>query len=207
MGKKNEAARMLANLNGPWSNAACMGYCLIAMRRANLRPGAQRRVLMVLEQCTMSAWKTPKKQAMPIRRDKDMERFVIVMPVDTSAYLLPCDDGDTCKLETLQKLVGGPIEMADTCLAASWAREDVDSIQMAVNEEGLLQELPYNEHATDLYAFNYMSSIVGPAVLMAARGDELIGFAKSVAESICAEWEVPLEAPGEGERFQTFNPD
>ena len=42
MGKKNEAARMLANLNGPWSNAACMGYCLIAMRRANLRtaPGA-----------------------------------------------------------------------------------------------------------------------------------------------------------------------
>lgn len=35
----------------PWSNAACMGYCLIAMRRANLRPGAQRRVLMVLEQC------------------------------------------------------------------------------------------------------------------------------------------------------------
>ena len=127
-----------------------------------------------------------------------MERFVIVMPVDTSAYLLPCDDGDTCKLETLQKLVGGPIEMADTCLAASWAREDVDSIQMAVNEEGLLQELPYNEHATDLYAFNYMSSIVGPAV---------IGFAKSVAESICAEWEVPLEAPGEGERFQTFNPD
>ena len=46
MGKKNEAARMLANLNGPWSNAACMGYCLMAMR-----PGAQRRVLMVLEQC------------------------------------------------------------------------------------------------------------------------------------------------------------
>ena len=49
MGKKNEAARMLANLNGPWSNAACMGYCLIAMRRAGLRPTAQRRVLLALE--------------------------------------------------------------------------------------------------------------------------------------------------------------
>lgn len=36
---------MLKNLNGPWSNAACMGYCLIAMRRAGLRPTAQRRVL------------------------------------------------------------------------------------------------------------------------------------------------------------------
>ncbi len=147
MGKKNEAARMLANLNGPWSNAACMGYCLMAMQQAGV-PETMRR-----------------------------------------------------------KVVGGPIEMADTCLAASWAREDVDSIQMAVNEEGLLQELSYNEHATDLYAFNYMSSIVGPAVLMAARGDELIGFAKSVAESICAEWEVPLEATGTGECFQTFNPD
>lgn len=40
---------MLKDLNGPWSNAACMGYCLIAMRRAGLRPMAQRRVLRVLE--------------------------------------------------------------------------------------------------------------------------------------------------------------
>lgn len=136
-----------------------------------------------------------------------MERFVIVMPVGTSAYLLPCDDGDTCKLDTLQRLVGGPIETADSCLAASWAREDVDSIRLIVNEEGLLQELPYNEQAAKLYEYRYMSGIVGPAVLMAARGDELIGFAKPVAESICAEWEIPLEAPGEGERFQAFNPD
>ena len=35
---------IMANINGPWSNAACMGYCLIAMRRAGLRPTAQRRV-------------------------------------------------------------------------------------------------------------------------------------------------------------------
>lgn len=40
---------MLKDLNGPWSNAACMGYCLIAMRRAGLRPTAQRWVLRVLE--------------------------------------------------------------------------------------------------------------------------------------------------------------
>ena len=40
---------MLKNLNGPWSNAACMGYCLIEMRRAGLRPTVQRRVLRVLE--------------------------------------------------------------------------------------------------------------------------------------------------------------
>ena len=40
---------MLKNLNGPWSNAACMGYCLIAMRRAGLRPAVQRRVLLAME--------------------------------------------------------------------------------------------------------------------------------------------------------------
>ena len=40
---------MLKNLNGPWSNAACMGYCLIAMRRAGLRPTVQRRVLLAME--------------------------------------------------------------------------------------------------------------------------------------------------------------
>ena len=138
-----------------------------------------------------------------------MERYVIVIPADEEqkARLVRCDDGDTCKLETLQELVGGCIETAESCLAANWAREDVDSIQLIVNEEGLLQELPFNERATDLYQYRYMSGIVGTAVLMAARGDELIGFAKSVAESICAEWEIPLEATGTGECFQTFNPD
>lgn len=40
---------MLKDLNGPWSNAACMGYCLIAMRRAGLRPTAHRRVLLAME--------------------------------------------------------------------------------------------------------------------------------------------------------------
>ena len=50
-GTYNDKMQALAGLSEPWSNAACMGYCLIAMRRANLRPGAQRRVLMVLEQC------------------------------------------------------------------------------------------------------------------------------------------------------------
>ena len=132
-----------------------------------------------------------------------MERFVIVMPVGTSAYLLPCDDGDTCTLETLKALLGGPIEAADT----SWAREDVDSIQLIVNEEGLLQELPFNERATNLYEHRYMSGIVGTAVLMAARGEELIGFARPVCETIGSEWNLDLEETGEEYRCQTFSPD
>ena len=112
-----------------------------------------------------------------------MERYMI---------LIQCDDGDTCKLETLQQLVGGLIETADCCLEPDWAREPVDSIRLIVNEEGLLQELPVNWKAMELYQYGYMSGIVGTAVLAAARGDELIGFAKPVCETICAEWGIRL---------------
>lgn len=47
--KYEEIMACIQDINGPWSNAACMGYCLIAMRRAGLRPTVQRRVLRVLE--------------------------------------------------------------------------------------------------------------------------------------------------------------
>lgn len=138
-----------------------------------------------------------------------MERFVIVIPADEEqkARLLPCDDGDTCTLETLQALVGGPIEAADTCLAASWAREDVDSIQLIVNEEGLLLGLPDNPRATNLYVYGDRSVIVGDTVLMAGRGEDLIGFAKPVCETICSEWGLDLAETGEECSFQTFSPD
>ena len=38
--KYEEIMAAIKDINGPWSNAACMGYCLIAMRRAGLRPTA-----------------------------------------------------------------------------------------------------------------------------------------------------------------------
>lgn len=43
-------ASMLMNLNGPWSNPACMGYCLIAMRRAGVNVKMQKKVLVCLEE-------------------------------------------------------------------------------------------------------------------------------------------------------------
>lgn len=43
--KYEEIIAAIKDINGPWSNEACMGYCLIAMRRAGLRPTVQRRVL------------------------------------------------------------------------------------------------------------------------------------------------------------------
>lgn len=98
-------------------------------------------------------------------------RYMIYLPADAPGRLIRCNDGDTCKLETLQQLVGGLI----------------------VNEEGLLQELPINWKAMELYQYGYMSGIVGTAVLAAARGDELIGFAKPVCETICEEFGIDME--------------
>lgn len=39
----------LWSLNGPWSNTACMGYCLTAMRRAGVNAKTQAKVLLELE--------------------------------------------------------------------------------------------------------------------------------------------------------------
>ena len=38
-----------------------------------------------------------------------MERYAIYIPAEGKCRLVPCDDGDTCKLKTLQELVGGPL--------------------------------------------------------------------------------------------------
>lgn len=78
-----------------------------------------------------------------------MTRYMILIRTDGTGRLIRCDDGDTCKLETLQQLVGGLIETADSCLEPDLAREPVDSIK-------------------------------------------LIGFAKPVCETICAEWGIRL---------------
>ena len=40
----------LAGLNEPWSNAACMGYCLMAMRQAGVPEPMQKKILTSLEE-------------------------------------------------------------------------------------------------------------------------------------------------------------
>ena len=122
-----------------------------------------------------------------------MERYIIFIPADGPCRLVPCDDGDTCKLSTLQQLVGGFIEVTESSLEPTWAREPVECIHLIVNEEGLLRQLPDNPRATELYVCGDRSAIVGGAVLMAARGEDLIGFPKPVCKTICDEWELEME--------------
>ena len=53
-----------------------------------------------------------------------MDRYMIVIPAKNRAFNMKCDDGDSMKLETLQKLVGGPIEPVNSVLSAEWARSN-----------------------------------------------------------------------------------
>ena len=118
--------------------------------------------------------------------DKTMRLPLLIAAPIRTTFRMKCDDGDSMKLETLQKLVGGPIKPVPALLSAEWAREkDVDGILLLVNEEGLMKERPLtNQRASEMTA----AELVGPAVVAAKRGDELIGFAKPVVETICAEW-------------------
>lgn len=65
-----------------------------------------------------------------------MERYAIYIPAEGKCRLVPCDDGDTCKLKTLQELVGGPIEATESSLEPTWAREPVDCIHLIVTKKG-----------------------------------------------------------------------
>ena len=45
MMEKEYAMQALAGLSEPWSNAACMGYCLMAMRQAGVPEPMQRKAV------------------------------------------------------------------------------------------------------------------------------------------------------------------
>lgn len=63
--------KALAGLNEPWSNAACMGYCLMAMQQAGVPEPMQKKVLVCLEEkFDFSAWKTPKRLDTGKRRNE-----------------------------------------------------------------------------------------------------------------------------------------
>nr|DAJ21163.1 MAG TPA: protein of unknown function DUF3846 [Siphoviridae sp. ctJbC4] len=117
-----------------------------------------------------------------------MNRYMIVIPAKNRSFVLKCDEGDGAKLETLQKLVSGYVETVPSALDATWAREEADRLVLLVDEEGRLKCKAANQKATQLAPADVKLPIVGAAVLMFQRGDELLGFTKHVADTICSEW-------------------
>ena len=49
--KYEEIMACIQDINGPWSNAACLGYCRMAMQNAGVDECTQRKVLRELEAC------------------------------------------------------------------------------------------------------------------------------------------------------------
>lgn len=121
-----------------------------------------------------------------------MNRYIIVIPAKNRSFVLKCDEGDGAKLETLQKLVSGYVETVPSALDATWAREEADRLVLLVDEDGRMKCKPANQKATQLAPADVTANgklpIVGAAVLMFQRGDELLGFTKHVADTICSEW-------------------
>ena len=121
------------------------------------------------------------------------ERYMILICPDGHRRLIRCDDGDTCKLETMQTLVDGPIEITESIHRPCWAREPVDGIRLIVNEEGKLRGLPLNRKATELYEYGDRDCLVGDVLLAAVRGEELIGFSIHVCRRISEFWNLEME--------------
>lgn len=48
-----------------------------------------------------------------------MDRYMIVIPAKNRAFNMKCDDGDSMKLETLQKLIGFAKPVVET-ICAEW---------------------------------------------------------------------------------------
>ena len=113
------------------------------------------------------------------------DRWVIVLPVGGDPILVRCDDGESMELKSMQDIVEGYIEPVSNLLLMNY-KEDVTPV-MLVNEEGRLKGLQKN-HAATVISLN-RPSIVGNAIIMAARGEKLIGFTKEDAESLQKEIE------------------
>ena len=124
---------------------------------------------------------------------EEEKRYAIVITAGKPAVLLHCWPEDGLELKDLQDIVEGYIETVGTMLAPGWAQEKGVTPVLIINEEGKIRGLPYNDAATIMAQIAATDEIVGNAVLMLERGDELIGFRERAARNIIRNWCVSEE--------------
>ena len=125
--------------------------------------------------------------------NEEEKRYAIVIPAGKPAALLHCWPEDGLELKDLQDIVEGHIETVETMIGQGWAQEKEVTPVLIINEEGKLLGLPYNEDATLMAQITMDDEIVGNAVLMLTRGEELIGFRERAARNIIRNWCVSEE--------------
>ena len=115
------------------------------------------------------------------QKEKYFDRaYIALTPLDG---FLMCQHEERMDLKEMQDMVEGYIETVPTVIAPHWADEKGVSIRMVVNEEGKLRGLDWNTKATTLYGHS-QDYIVGNALIVGAKGDELIALKRSAAEKI-----------------------
>lgn len=111
------------------------------------------------------------------------DRWAIVIRADADPILLHCWPEETLELEDMQGLVMGPIEIVPVMPCVARGIEPRVKPVLIINEEGKLLGLPLNIIAS-IMADLIVDEIVGNAILMGARGDELIGFTLADAQRL-----------------------
>lgn len=110
----------------------------------------------------------------------------VVIKVDGSAQLVPCDADKSLPLKKLQELVGGYIEVVRASRIAP--------LVMIVNEEGKLLNLPLNKNATAWQsAIHGFQQIVGDVVVMCQQGEDLVGLNPKLAKQLGGAFTMRLQ--------------
>ena len=106
--------------------------------------------------------------------------YILLTPLNG---FLMCQRDEHMDLKEIQDMVEGYIETVPTVIASHWADEKGVSILMIVNEEGKLHGLDWSPKATTLCGYR-ADYIAGNALIVGAKGDELIALKRSAAEEI-----------------------
>lgn len=115
------------------------------------------------------------------------QRYVLLITPEGTMYPVHCWPGKTLELKTLQQLVDGQIETVPALPGVKWERDEDGMPLLLVNEEGKLRGLPRNDLATAMTML-FQDEIVGNAVLLAGKDEELVGMTRERVESVMAEW-------------------
>lgn len=115
------------------------------------------------------------------QKERYFDRAYIAMTPQDS--FLMCQHGERMDMKEMEDIVEGYIKIVSTVIAPHLADEKGVSIRMVVNEEGKLRGLDWNTKATTLYGHS-QDYIVGNALIVGAKGNELIALKRSAAEKI-----------------------